>query len=158
MRALILVLVAVLSIGCANRNGVNVSPEGTAALRANQVVQALRTVITPAGASPVEQLIATKVITAEDGVKVATILRQAFVSAGDLAAVLKVADDAQSEAERHAGLLKAAVLVNAIADGLDRAALSVGTEEGRRQVADLLRLASSALLTVGSFFPVPEGA
>lgn len=155
MRKIILVVALILA-GCAQRNGVNVSPEGTAALRANQLVQALRTTITPEGASPVEQLVASKVITTEDAIKVATILKQTFTYAGDLASVLKIADDAQTDAERNSGLAKAGVLLQSIADGLDVAVLSVGTEEGRKAVAAMLRLASSVLLTVGSIFPAPS--
>lgn len=158
MRLLPIALLALLASGCATRGGVQVSPEGTAALRANQVVQALRQVVTPVGSSPLEQLVIAKAITREDGEKVAKALAQAFTYAGDLAAVLKIADDAQNDADRHAGLIKAAVLVNSIANGLDEAVLSVGAEDGRRKVAELLRLASSVLLTVGSLFPVPAGA
>lgn len=159
MRALLAaLLIAVVGIGCATRGGVKVSPEGTAALRANQVVQALRTVITPEGASPIEQLVIAKVITVDDAIKVVTILKETFRYSGDLASVLKIADDAQNEADRHAGWVKAGVLVQAIADGIDNAVLSVGTDEGRRKVAEVLRLASSLLLTVGSVFPAPAVA
>lgn len=149
-------LVGLSAAGCATRaNGVAVSPEGTAALRANQLVQALRATITPAGTSPIEQLVASKVITAQDAIGVATAIRQTFTYAEDLAAVLKVADQAKDSAERQAGLLKAATLVQAIANGLDNAKLSVVDAKARQSVADILRVASSVLLTVGSMFPAP---
>ena len=71
--------------------------------------------------------------------------------------MLKIADDAQTAAERQAGYVKAGTLLRSIADGLDTAVLSVGTESGRKAVAEMLRLASSILLTVGSIFPSPAG-
>lgn len=155
----VVLLVGLSGAACATRaNGVAVSPEGTAALRANQLVQALRTTITPAGTSPVEQLVASKLITAQDGIQVATAIRQAFTYAEDLAAVLKVADQSKDAAERQQGLLKAATLVQSIANGLENAKLSVVDSKGRQAVADILRVASSVLLTVGSMFPAPAAA
>lgn len=153
------VLIGLSGAACATRaNGVDVSPEGTAALRANQLVQALRATITPAGTSPIEQLVASKTITAQDAIGVTTAIRQTFTYAEDLAAVLKVADQAKDAGERQAGLLKAATLVQAIANGLDNAKLSVVDAKARQSVSDILRVASSVLLTVGSMFPAPAAA
>lgn len=143
------------SSACATRNGVQVSPEGTLALRANQLVQALRTVVTPAGSSPVEQLVASKTITVNEALVVANVVREVMVYAQDLATVLKVVDEAQTEAERSAGLQRAAVLVENIRSGLASATLNVGTETGRKAVLNVLTIASRILQTVGSLFPTP---
>lgn len=148
------VTVAVLGVaasGCATRGGVAVSPEGTIALRANQLVQALRTVTAPDG--PVDQLVAQKVLTPPRALQVAVTLRETFVYAEDLAKVLKVVDESRTEAERTAGLQKAQALVNAISRKLNEVTLSPETEPARRAVAAILQAASAILLTVGSIFP-----
>lgn len=152
------VLIGLSATACASRNGVPVSPEGTLALRANQFVQALRQTVTPAGNSPIEQLVASKRITAQDGITVATYVKTAMQGAEDLAAVLAVVDNAKTDSERQTGLARAAVLVQSIATGLERAKISVVSEDGRMAVALALRTASSLLLTVGSLFPPPAPA
>ncbi len=150
---LLVVGLAFTAGACAKRGGVNVSPEGTLALRGNQFVQALRTTITPEGASPIEQLVASKAITPDDAIQVVTAVRQTLVYAQDLAVLLKVADSAQTEAERSTGLVKASKIAQSASDSLAQASLSVGTEAGRRAVVSALRTASQALLLVGSVFP-----
>lgn len=140
---------------CATRGGVNVSPEGQLAIRGNQVVQALRATINPAGSSPVEQLVAQKLISTEEAIKVVEVIRQQLVYAQDLAAVLKVVDDAREAADRDAGLAKASKLVQQIAAGLSTANLSIVNEKGRAAVVGVLQAAASALLLVGSIWPIP---
>lgn len=143
------------STACATRGGVQLSPEGTLAVRANQLVSALRSLTGPAGASPLEVLVASKTITATDAVNVATVVKESMLYAQDLATVLKVVDDARDDAERERGLARAAVLVQQISRSLSSASLRVGTEAGRKAVVQILEAASQILLTVGSLFPVP---
>lgn len=147
--------VSMLTSACATRNGVQVSPEGTLALRANQLVQALRTLTTPAGTSPIEQLVASKTLTVPDALRVAEAIKATMVYSQDLATVLKVVDEAKTEAERTMGLQRAAILVQQIQKGLSSAVVSVGTEPGRKAVVQALEVATQILLTVGSLFPAP---
>lgn len=149
-------VLAATSVACASRaDGTAVSPEGTLALRANQFVQALRVTVQPPGASPIEQLVASKVITANDGIQVASAVKVAMQGGQDLAAALQLVDNAKTASERQAGLARAAALVQSIARGLDTAKIRVLTPEGRAAVVTVLQSASSLLLTVGSLFPAP---
>lgn len=149
-------LMAATGAACASHaDGTAVSPEGTLALRANQFVQALRATVQPPGASPIEQLVASKVITANDGIQVAGAVKVAMQGGQDLAAALALVDNAKTASERQAGLARAAVLVQSIARGLETAKISVLTPEGRAAVVTVLQTASSLLMTVGSLFPVP---
>lgn len=154
---LFVVLLAGLSAtACASRaDGTVVSPEGTLALRANQFVEALRATVQPPGASSIEQLVASKVITANDGIQVASAVKVAMKGGQDLAAALALVDNAKTASERQAGLARAAVLVQSIARGLETAKISVLTPEGRAAVVTVLQTASGLLLTVGSLFPAP---
>jgi hypothetical protein len=148
-------LTALGSTACATRDGVQVSPEGTLALRGRQFVAALNVTVTPVGASPIEQLVAAKRLSAADGAKVADAVKLAMQGGEDLAAILKLVDDAKTDAERQSGLAKASALVQSIATGLETAKISVLTEDGRQAVVGVLRTASMALLMVGSLFPAP---
>lgn len=158
LSVLLLVGLVGFSAACATRNGVQVSPEGTLALRANQLVQALRTLTVPPGSSPVEQLVASKTITVNEALVVANVVKETMVYAQDLATVLKVVDEARTEAERETGLRRAAVLVENVRKSLASATLNVGTEAGRKAVLNVLLIASQILQTVGSVLPVPAPA
>lgn len=155
LRMFAVALAAVALSACATRGDVKVSPEGTLALRANQLVQALRVTVQPPGNSPIEQLVQQKRITAAEGLKVAEIVQKTFDGASQLAEALRVVDEAKTDAERQTGLAKASVLLQSIAQGLETAKITVGTEEGRLAVALVLRTASTVLLTVGSVLPSP---
>lgn len=144
------------SAACATRGDVQVSPEGTLALRANQLVQTLRTLTTPPGTSPIEQLVASKTLTVSQAVEVAEGIKQSMVYAQDLATVLRVVDEAKTAAERTAGLQRASVLVQQIRTSLMHATLSIETENGRKAVMAVLDTALAVLMTVGTIFPAVQ--
>jgi hypothetical protein len=140
--------------GCATRaDGTKVSPEGNLALRGTQLVGALNALTVPAGSSPIELLVQNKVLSVQDAMNVARVIQQAMTYAKDLAVVLQAVDEAKTAAERESGLRRAAVLVGQIQNSLSSANVSVGTEAGRKAVLDVLAVAASVLLQVGSLFP-----
>jgi len=137
------------------RNGQRIAPEAEAALRLTQVVGALNALTVPPGNSPVERLIAAKVITNADGQIVATVIKESMGYAKDAGLMLEASLTARTEADKERGWMRASVLIRSLADKLASAPISIGTPEARKAVVDLLRLASSMVLTVGSFLPVP---
>lgn len=141
---------------CATRGGVQLSPEGTLAVRGNQLVSTLRSLSQPPGGSPLELLVASKTITPQEAIQVAQVVQQSLVYAQDLATVLRVVDEAKDVAGREQGLQRAAVLVQQIQASLNSANLSVLTEGGRKAVLGVLAAAYQVLLTVGSLFPAAQ--
>jgi len=143
---------------CSNRptrDGQRIAPEAEAALRLTQVVGALNALTVPPGNSPVERLIGAKVITNADGQIVATVIKESMGYAKDAGLMLEASLTARTEADKERGWMRASVLIRSLADKLASAPISIGTPEARKAVVDLLRLASSMVLTVGSFLPVP---
>lgn len=132
---------------------VQLSPEGALAFRANQLVSSLRTLTRPDGASPVEQLVQARVITVDEGIAVAGVIRDAMLGAVDLATVLEAVDAAVDVTAREEGLRKAGELLWRISSDLQRATLHVGTEAGRAQVLQMLSVSAQLVLTIGSVFP-----
>lgn len=151
-------VVGLTASACATRNGVQLSPEGTLALRGNQLVSALRSLSGPAGSSPLELLVASKTITVDEAVQVATVVKDGMVIAQDLATVLKVVDEATDEVSRAKGLQRASVLVQTLHKNLTSAPLRIVSESGRKAVLGVLEASLQILLTVGSILPAPTVA
>lgn len=153
-----LILALALTSACAARSTGALSPEATIALRANQVVAALDALTVPAGTSPVERLIDARVITPQEGLQVAIVIREALGHARDLAYVVEAVHSSRTDAEREAGLQRASTLLHLLSTRLSQAPIAIGTVEGRQAVVDLLRVSSHLLLMVGSVFPAPAVA
>jgi len=155
LSVVLLILVLGACASRATRGGQPIAPEAEAALRMTQVVGALNALTIPPGSSPIERLVASKVLTNADGQAVATVLSQAMGYAKDAGLVLEASLAARTAADKQRGHLRASVLIRTLADSLAAAPINVGTPQARKAVVDLLRLASGLVLTVGSFLPVP---
>lgn len=156
--ALALLAAATTGAACATRSdGTRLSPEANVALRATMLVDALDALTVPPGSSPIERMVANKVLTRDEALRVAGVIRQTMTYAKDLGLTLEIVQKARTGTPEHMqGLQRASNLIRAISSGLANAPITVGTEAGRKAVVDLLAFSANLLLTVGSMFPAPD--
>jgi len=137
------------------RDGNRIAFEAEAALQLERGVDALDALTIPAGNSPIDRAVALKILTVDEAFALAKGVKAAMVTAQQVVLGLKASLAARTEAEKQVGLNRASVLLRSLGDQLASLPITIGTEQGRKHVVNMLRLASSLLMFAGSIFPMP---
>lgn len=145
------VFVIGLTLGCANRLPVGTSPEGVTAVKATQVIAALRASLPVLKAATCQPGVIPPCLAPADTDRVVTHIQTASTYAQELAVVLKAVDEAQTAALQTEGMTKARALLVSIQNSLTQAAVSPGAEDSRQKVVSILGAVMNLLLTAADF-------
>ena len=148
----LLALAAFMQSGCATLPP-NTSPEGATAIRATQVVAALRATLPGIKAltctsATLPSALPTCLPPAE-AIRVVSRIEDAGELAGHLALALQAVDEAKDATARTEGLAKVSALVQSIQQTISLATIAPSAEPARAAVLQVLAGVTSILLTLG---------
>ena len=145
------IVVALVTLGCGAKLPPDTSPEAKIAVRATQVVAALRatlpaikslTCTAPALTPPV-------CLSPADAIRVVTRIEQAGEHAERLATALQIVDAATDAASRATGMQRVTAILGSIQGSLAAAQIAPAAEPGRAAVVAILSSVMAILLTIG---------
>jgi hypothetical protein len=151
-RLSIAALILMTVTACGPKLPPETSIEGKTAVRATQVVTALRATLPGIKAlTCTPEAAATAVPTclkAADAIKVVTQIEIAGKAAEELAGALTVVDNAKTATERQTALSRAANIMNTIQAALSMAQVAPENEPARASIVKILQTVTSALFAV----------
>lgn len=150
-----LIATCLMLAGCSNRLPPNTSFEGKAAVRGNQLVQAMRAsiptvkLLTCTSGTPVAAV--PTCITPAVSVRVFEGMETAFKAAEQAADALRSLDAAKTEVEASAAKTKALAVLEVVQKTLTGLTIMPETEGARNALVQALSAVMSILVSIGSF-------
>lgn len=151
MKHLVVIIVLSLTLACGPKLPPDVSVEGKTAVRATQVIAALRATLPALKAATCQPGVPVPCLAPADTDKVVGHIQTAAKGAQELAVVLQAVDDAQTAALQAEGMTKARALLVSIQASLTQATVAPGLEGARQQVVLILSTVTSLLFVVSAF-------
>jgi hypothetical protein len=151
MKKLFVIVLITLTGACGPKLPPNTSIEAKAAIRGDQLVEALRSTIPSIKQAICQSAGQQNCLTPDDVAKVANHLGNAGRHAQELATVLSAVDDAKTASERQAGMQKANAILTSISNSLTQATVAPNLESGRQLVVSILGGVTTLLFTISSF-------